>query len=449
MYFTGGQIMNRRLATLIIFMLGIAFTSNVQALELNETGKVDIHGFITQGYLVTDNNNFFAKTEDQGTSQFNEVGINFASDVSERLRMGIQFISRDIGKMGNHEVTIDWAVADYSFFDWLNFKAGKIKLPRGIYNTGRDVDMLRTSIFLPQSIYYEGWRDSINTLSGIGIYGYVPLSIVGDLTYDFSGGDIAMKKDGGEARLLEDQVPKTLKLDVLEMNTNITWDTALTLDTVFGIDGLKISGSYLRHEFDSLCSLWDFTVSPTFDLASASVPGHYNYNMTQSVFEVRMGAASGSLEYTYGNTVFAAEYSDTSYDLSLALSPYYPAANKTLARKFHAIGYYGSLTHRFTDWFELGTYYSEYYSDKDDKDAKKAVASGLILAGQEHSKWLKDACLSARFDLTPSWILKLETHVMNGAALLYSDDGNLNAAGTGTNYDEDWMLYAVKLSYSF
>jgi hypothetical protein len=198
--------------------------------------------------------------------------------------------------------------------------------------------------------------------------------------------------------------------------------------------------------------------------------------MEQTVFHLEMDVMTAGLEYTFGNTVFAAEYTDTAYDLSVPILSH--AAGSTavlrnlmtggtmttpgtgvLAKDFHAVGYYGSVSHRFTDWFEMGVYYSEYYPNKDDKDGKIAEAQGNALDAafgslggfkvQAHTRWLKDTCLAFRFDLTPNWILKAETHYMDGAALMYSADGNMNAAATGTDYDDKWMLYAMKLSYSF
>ncbi|MBU1170748.1 MAG: hypothetical protein KKD44_14400 [Proteobacteria bacterium] len=438
--------MNRRLATLIIFMLGMAFSSSVQALELNETGKVDIHGFITQGYLFSDDNNFMADTEGNGSTQFNEIGINFSSDVSERLRMGVQFIARDLGKMGNQAVTIDWAVADYSFYDWLNLRAGKIKFPHGLYNTARDVDMLRTFIFLPQSVYTEGWRDSLNAGSGAGFYGYVPVGIVGSLTYIAFGGNAGMKDDGGEARLLEDQVPKELQLNVLAMDTKRTWGSQLILDSAFSIDGLKLLGGYWGHEFTADCSVINGTGSPLFDATNTLVGS--KMDTETRVFDIKIRSTTAALEYSWGNLIFATEYMQNNYRLKLPLSTRVLPSGM-INKDFDALAYYGSLTYRFTDWFELGAYYSEYFANKDDKDGAESVAEGTVKAGQEHVKWLKDSCVALRFDLTPNWILKLETHYVDGAALMYSDDGNIAADGVTTTYERYWMLYGAKLSYSF
>ncbi len=72
---------------------------------------VDIHGFISQGYLKTDNNNYLADTKD-GSTQFNEMGINFRTSPTDKLTIGCQFFARDLGAVGNDEVTLGWVVGD-------------------------------------------------------------------------------------------------------------------------------------------------------------------------------------------------------------------------------------------------------------------------------------------------------------------------------------------------
>lgn len=442
--------MKRKLATLMMLLLGMAFSGNAGAVELGQ-GKVDIHGFITQGYLVTDENNFLADTEGNGSFQYSEAGVNFASDVSERLRLGVQFIARDLGKMGNKEVSIDWAVADYSVNDWLNFRAGKGKLSHGLYNYERDVDMLRASVLLPQSVYTEGWRDSVNAINGISAYGYLPMGPVGNLTYHVDLGNTSVKNDGGEIRQLEDTMPKALRLEVKDADTKTTLGGQLAWDTIFGIDGLRIAASGFNFEMDAESEIWNGTftqlgtVNPLTGVFTA-IPDAYAQGKESKNFNLKLLSTVGSLEFARGNFVFAAEYMNNDYEMTLPTT-----VAGTIHKKFDAIGYYGSISYRFTDWLELGTYYSEYYRDKDDKDGKKAVSGGamaILPAGQEHAMWLKDFCLSARFDITPNWIFKMEGHLMNGAALLYSSDDNLDANGL-PSYEEDWYMFAGKVSYSF
>ena len=162
-----------------------------------EIGEVEIHGFISQGYLKTDRNNYMADTED-GTFQFNEMGINFQTRVSEKLKIGTQFIARDLGTIGNDEIKIDWAFADYRYSNIIGVRAGSLKIPIGFYNEARDVDSVRTNIILPPSIYAEEWRDVFVGLKGVGIYGRLP----GRVSYVLQNGTLDLPLDSGYMRIV-------------------------------------------------------------------------------------------------------------------------------------------------------------------------------------------------------------------------------------------------------
>ena len=71
-----------------------------------EMGPIDVHGFISQGYLQSTANNYLAKSE-KGSFEYNEAGINFSTNVSDKLRLGLQLMARDMGDSGNNEVQLD------------------------------------------------------------------------------------------------------------------------------------------------------------------------------------------------------------------------------------------------------------------------------------------------------------------------------------------------------
>ena len=93
-----------------------------------ESEDISMHGFVSQGYLRSSDNNYLGNSKD-GSFEFNEIGVNFAIPVSDSLQFGIQFFSRDLGETGNNELIVDWALLDYNYRAWLGFRAGKIKLP--------------------------------------------------------------------------------------------------------------------------------------------------------------------------------------------------------------------------------------------------------------------------------------------------------------------------------
>ena len=131
-----------------------------------QSDAVQVHGFISQGYMQSTENDFLGHTH-EGTFEFNEFGINFSTELTDELRVGMQFFARDLGLLGNGELLVDWAYGDYKWKNWLGIRAGKIKMPLGLYNEYRDLDLARTNIFMPQGVYNETWRSTFNAIKGI------------------------------------------------------------------------------------------------------------------------------------------------------------------------------------------------------------------------------------------------------------------------------------------
>ena len=115
--------------------------------------EVEIHGFVSQGYLKGTGNNYLAKTK-HGTWEFAEIGINFGTNVSDEMRVGLQLFARDLGDLGNFNFEFDWGFADYTWLDEMSFRMGRIKMPYGLYGEYRDLDMVRPGVLMPQSVYF-------------------------------------------------------------------------------------------------------------------------------------------------------------------------------------------------------------------------------------------------------------------------------------------------------
>ena len=85
-----------------------AYASSARAAELLD--GVQIHGFLSQGYVKsTKQNNFPVSNSGQGSFNFNDFGINFSKELTPDLHVGLQLSAFDRGSYGKDEVTIDWA----------------------------------------------------------------------------------------------------------------------------------------------------------------------------------------------------------------------------------------------------------------------------------------------------------------------------------------------------
>ncbi|NDY73735.1 hypothetical protein DO021_18555 [Desulfobacter hydrogenophilus] len=212
------------IAAAIILAGTCLITTSSFAVEL---GGVDIHGFISQGFIISDEYNYLAHNSTDGSFEYNEVGINFSKELTEQLRLGIQLFSRDIGDAGNNKVTIDWAYGDYRFKDWLGFRAGRIKLPLGLYNETRDIDMLRTNIVIPQSIYPDLLRDTVIAANGVSLYGTIDLSSVGSLEYQAIAGQVNIDNDSGFEKYFEHRTDDFGTVVTGDSDSDITYSGAL------------------------------------------------------------------------------------------------------------------------------------------------------------------------------------------------------------------------------
>jgi len=412
----------------LVFFLGPAYCL--------DAGNIEIHGFISQGYLLTDSNNYLAETED-GTFEFNEMGINFSTDLTELLHIGVQLFARDLGTVGNDDVVLDWAYADYRWQDWLGLRAGRIKIDHGLYNETREMDMLRTGVMLPQSVYSELWRDSFSCINGAALYGYVPMSFVGRLAYNLQIGAMTFKEDSGFARTFAHRMNETL--DISSMDADYAWFAGLHWHTP--VPGLKTK--FTAYDVQGMEADGNITVT----LMDGSI---VNSAVTYELAEKNGYVAS--LEYTWKNLILAAEYSEDNYQIKTDIEAQIQAqgtareislpAGENIPSgsgppKMTSEGWYVSASYRFTDWFETALSYSEYYPNADDKDGEARKDHGHAFMS-----WLKTTTLSTRFDINDYWVLKLEASYNDGF-------GGINLADNPEELEPYWSLFAAKMTFSF
>jgi len=156
---------------------------------------VDVHGFVSQGYLYTTGNTFIEQSED-GTFAYNEIGINIGSQVTDQLRIGAQIFAYELGDYGNNTLIVDWAYADYRHNDAFGLRLGRYKLPLGMYGEMLDLDLAFTAVLMPQAVYDARYRELYGGLNGAQMYGILPLGAGGNLEYQAFVGTMNIENDG-------------------------------------------------------------------------------------------------------------------------------------------------------------------------------------------------------------------------------------------------------------
>ncbi len=396
---------------------------------------VDIHGFISQGFISTSRYNYLVNS-DSGSFAYNELGINFSKNLTKKLRIGVQFLSRDLGPLYNNEVMIDWAYGDYRWKDWLGIRAGILKVPVGFYNETRDIDSLRTFVLLPSGVYHETYREFQMGLSGIGIYGNVPLGGLGDMDYQIQVGTLNIDNDGGLGQVYADSI----MMQFGGLTTDFTMNDIEVEDEYVGSLiwrtpwGLRLGGTVAYASFIALAS-------GTWPIGNPAPGGWAAGSFNAEIDGYRSRTFTYSLEYTWEDLIFAVEYWNNMLDSKTTWSLGPPTTDSDSERE----GWYASLSYRVNDWLELGSYYSMYWPNARSHDGDDVTGTGT----PKHKGWSEDIALAARFDINPFWLIKMELHRMDGTGVVIGSMNGSSITPATTFMDRRWWMFNAKISFTF
>ena len=367
--------------------------------------KVQIHGFASQGFVYTDQNNWLTMHSSQGSGAFTDFGVNVSTQITDKLRVGAQVYDRNLGNLGEWHPSLDWAFADYRFKPWLGIRGGKVKTVFGLYNDTQELDFLHTFALLPQSVYPTDLRDATIAHLGGDIYGDISLRHgLGDLTYTVYGGHRSDSIYSGYPYLLSQFGTHIKTFGELQYGGDLRWETPLK--------GLLVGASRMNENITGK----GMSKSP-FDF-SAVIP------YTES------SKADWTNQF-YGECTFAklridAEYRRYVRDQILVVT----STNLTDVR-----GWYISGSFRVNKRLELGSYYSRY--------AITSVFTGFLATIGPNStdtrlpaNHIDDKVVTARIELKKFWNAKIEGHFMDGYGSSIYPDGfypQVNPAGFRPN----------------
>lgn len=357
--------------------------------EPGDEAALQVHGFASQGALLTSDNNYLAHTE-RGSLEFTEAGINFTRPFGDDLSVGLQLFARDLGSTGSYSATFDWLYLDYRWRDWLGLRAGRVKLPYGLYNDTSDIDAAHPVVLLPQSVYPAVNRNFMLAQTGLELYGYYPMGSAGALDYHVYGGTLYLSlPDSSGIHINSLRVPYIVGGRVL-------WEMP--------VEGLRVGASVLNGEIEGEFAILGMSPPPVVAL------------------DVKATNWLASIEYLRRGVLLAAEYGRAIGESTVGTT-----VTHTTAEHAYALAGY-----RWRPWLQNTLYFSLLYPDVRQR------------AGREHHQY--DAAGAVRFDLSPHWIVKLEAHLLRGTAALSSE---LNGNRPLSDLVNQWWLAAAKTTVYF
>lgn len=382
------------------------------AADLGDAGSmvspVEVHGFVSQGAIWTTDNNYLVKSKD-GSVDFTELGVNLTTHLTDKLRVGLQLVANKLGTTGTFSTKADWFYLDYRFKDWLGIRAGRVKLPFGLYNDTSDIDAARVPVLLPQSVYPIADREFLLAQTGLEVYGYVSLRRAGALDYRLYGGTIYFQ--------LPAQAPGPVQ--ITSFTTRYVAGGRLLWETP--IDGLRLGGSFQALQLD---------LGLMYDRSSAMPP------LPAEAVAVKATALLwvGSLEYVAHDWQVAVEVSRWHVGAAESSDPtVYPPTAATESERAYAM-----VNYRARRWLQPGAYYSRLVSVVDETLRKP----GATDAGATQN----DFAGTLRFDINSFWLVKVEGHFMHGTADL---NPSLNDGTLRDSLVRNWGAFFLKTTAYF
>lgn len=401
----------RNTISIAFIAAALSFPAKAHSYDL---GPVKIHGFASQGYILSSSNNINAKdTTNGGSFDFNELAINATYQLSQSIILSGQIGSRKLGDEGDNDLYVDYLQADIQFTDWFGTRLGRFKVPLGFYNQTRDIDLARPTVFLPQSIYPEAYRPFSASSTGGLVYGNLHFDALGDFDYEFFGGQGAEDDDSCLVQSLEVMVNGR----DMSMDADVVYGGSLQFSPT--IDGLRFGVTVTDGEAT-------FKYTENISNTPATLEGTFEPITILSA------------EYAFDDFTFVSEYMYARQRSTYSTVSGYMNYEDLLTKPE---GFYISGAYRFTEKFETAIYWEQFYSDTDDRNGDDKVA--LDPRAQKHQAWHKAWTLALRYDITDWWLVKAEGRLIDGTALTSPHYNEVQ------DLDRHWESLNLKTTFYF
>lgn len=378
--------MSRRVG---LFVLVCACAGSLHAQDI---AGIAVHGFVSQGFLFSSNNNYLSMKSSDGSPQWTDAVVDITDPISENLRAGIQLRMYQLGQFGGSNVQVDWASGDYRVNDHFGIRAGKVKTVWGLFNDSQDVDPAFPWILLPQGSYSIDHKSFYLAHVGGDVYGEIPLGKrAGTLHYVAYGGQATIDlNDGYIQTFAELGLVFTNSLGGETYGADLQWETPLK--------GLTLGSS------GNMLAANGTAPAGTFHSPAYLVPSMYG-------------------QFSRGRFYLAGEYDRIPINATLTIG--------SLVIPFVADGrsWFAMGSYRFGRKVQVGSYYSHYVNKAADTT--------------QPANYSKDWVASGRYDFNPYFYCKVEGHFLHGTALGYYTSTNPNGLAPNSK------MLAAKIGFSF
>ncbi|MGO3863315.1 MAG: hypothetical protein ACTJIA_15730 [Halomonas sp.] len=364
---------------------------------------LQVHGFLSQALIITDDNNFFGpSSEDEGSFEFTEIGLNASLRPHQDVLLAAQVLSRQAGGNNNDaKPRLDYGLIDYQMISdqqrTFGIQLGRFKNPFGFYNQTRDVAFTRPSILLPQSIYFDRTRSIGIAADGVSIY----------LDERIPTGSIRIRSGLG--------LPQTGS------------DLARQLFAGNGSPGVS---------------------SSDYSLIAQLLYEHKDNNLTAAIsaadVKLDIGFSEGPGTFNFQPWIASIQYNKELWSLTAELALRKQSLQgSNIPRSFEITGqsWYLQYQRRVNQHWNWLVRYDSLTNNNNDRSGASFEASGL---GPAHSQFADDLTFGLQWTPHPQIMLAGEYHHVDGTGWLPNQD-NPDSSATSRR----WNMWLFQLSLRF
>jgi hypothetical protein len=403
---TSIKLFTLKLALLISLSCSLYFSSwNANAYD----ESLKIHGFVAQG-LIDVNGSTFVNDDGELSAELTELGISASYQLNDSFRLAGQAVYLDGGNRYAKGLRVDYALLDWLFYDstdWqVNLYLGRYKNNHWLHSSTRDIPFARPTIILPQSVYFDGFRDFAMGGDGGAIKVSHSNDDYGNFDFNFSYGSSSITDEQAKI-VLSDLASGSVKQD-FDTQASLYWQPAYS-PWRFGLSFLK--SDFIYKADDNVDFFHDGLFSFQFSTFNALYEGE-NWEFSSEIYQTRF-----ITEGFYNPAYYKAPISQ---------------------------GAYIQARYQVNSQINLLARYERFYLDKNDKNGKELEegTGGLVPA---YFGFHNDATVGLTYDFSSNFGVKLEYHWVHGTGRL----SPVVLPNPIANNSEHWQMWAVQLMYWF
>ncbi len=393
---------------LMFISTGINSSKAEEVSEYSDAQKLQLHGFFALGVIDVDGSDFVDEDNSLST-ELTELGINASYQLNSQFRLAGQVVYLDGGNRYEKGVRLDYALVDWSAYsneNWqFNLYFGRFKNNHWLYSSARTVPFARPTIILPQSVYFDGFRDFAVGHDGVAFKLIYSDDEMGDFDFNLSYGDSPISDEQG--KILLSKLATGVAEQEFDLQSSLYWQPVFS-QWRFGISLLDSDFNYQRNKQTS-----DMFFDAYF---------YFQFYTINALYEGEQWEVSGEIYQSRFQT-------DGFYN------PQHHSDNI-------GQGYYFQSRYKVTPDLTLLARYEDFYLSKDDKGGEiLEKTTGIPYYFAFH----KDLTMGLNYDFTSNFSLRLEYHMVKGAGRLTP----VVVPDPMINKEENWTMWAAQIMYWF